>query len=174
MFSLQNGLTPTQNEINQLTIRNTIANPQPIVTRSLTFASDTYTNSTMDSYEEYQSTPFLYKENGYGLAVKNIAIVKSGSLVTLCFENLDVVLAGGQHISTDTGIVPNRFIPGLLVSGSETEAIFPILVKNNNVQQVGTLKVLTDGSMHIYAAPNDTNFSAGSGGFYSSYVSWIR
>lgn len=175
MFSVQIGTTPTQNSINELKIKNTIADPEPVVTKNLTFTNEDYNNSTLDCYEEY-SSPFnvQYKENNTILATQRIVLVKCGSLITFCYSGFNVPLTGGYPITTGVNTIPSRFLPSILLNGTASDVTFPIVITDNNVKQIGTLTVVSDGNLRFYAGPNDTNFSAGNGGLNPSYVSWVR
>lgn len=174
MFSLQIGSTPTQNVINELKIKNTIGDPEPVVTQNLTFTNPDYNNSTLDCYEEYKSPYSVqFKQTSIVVNTQSIVIVNCGRLVTLCYNGFYNLSLPGSGPFIATNAIPTRFLPGILLNGVGTTISFPIIINDQNNKKIGCLTIDNNGTMTIYAGLNNDIFEI-EGGIISSYVSWVR
>jgi hypothetical protein len=137
-----------------------------------------YIPTALNWYEVYQSPNLTWYSgmNAYPTSNK-LALVRCGGLITLCLPELFIfITTPGNPIHSATGVIPTRFLPGSLLSGTATSCTFPILTIDNNGSPVannnGKAIVNINGSIYIYNDLAGTGFSNGSG-FPSTYLSWL-
>lgn len=97
-----------------------------------------------------------------------IQFVTAGPAVIMTFATFTTTIVGANSFLTaktiDSDLVP------------DAEVDFPVMVKNNDTNVVGLMRVLHDGSVIVYAGPNTTDLfgTMTPSIVYGTTVSWAQ
>jgi hypothetical protein len=183
-FSMSNSNTPVYNDleykISALDVRygpTKSLSVKDVLLMGGTLTEPTYNPTPLDFYEVYQSLNNIQMYCG-GLitSIYSVAIVRCGGLITICLPELYQNAVGGTQITSSTGAIPTRFLPGVILNGVSTSCTFPLLtIDSGFVKKNGKITINTNGSFTIYPEVTDSSvFSAGFIGFGQTYLSWNR